>query len=398
MAEKATLIQQLPPVAKKSSSGDSTRVDAKAEASAATELQPETEVSISSFQAVTYGTFVLSFVLAGFAAVVLYRKAINHTGQGFIKSTKLLAATLALMGIHGFVATYGYTNYLREVSDNAPVSLTFLIWIIFGATVGYISNRLIAKNARLKTSDAVVDALLYVTVFILATLAVSDQIGPNASLILALVALITCTAPLSRFFISCKRLKFNQQSRDQRPRKPLLYSLVLLPTLLPLFALIYVAEGIGPDPMLFSINMTASALILLAAINMLAALKRSLSEPASETETTAAASAPAPAAPTMDPLVAELLAEQAAADAEAESGIPAEPAPNIQSVEDLAPKKPPPPTAPKRAPNRPTSPTNKGNNPLEAPKKPEKAQKDSEKSAPNSPKKIMAPSKPKKRF
>ncbi|MFO8026154.1 MAG: hypothetical protein R6U56_00640, partial [Opitutales bacterium] len=117
MADKATLLQSVPPVAEKSASdggidaevkngtgsgagngagaGAGTEVEPEGAGAGAgtevepegagagtgtgTEVEPESDVSMSPFQATTYGSFVLTFILAGFAAVVLFRKGLDVT-------------------------------------------------------------------------------------------------------------------------------------------------------------------------------------------------------------------------------------------------------------------------------------------------------------------------------
>lgn len=405
MAEKATLLQELPPVAKESPSGNT----AKSVSSAGTEVQPDKEHSISAFQAVTYGSFVLSFILAGFAAVVLYRKAIGDIEQRIVRSAKVLASVLAVMAMHGFFATYVYTNYLRNETDSAPISLTVLIWIILGATTGYVSNRLIELKDRLKTSDAVVDAIFYAVIFVSVTLAVSAKIGPNAALILSLLAVILCVVPFSRFFTACKRIKFNRKGAKRKPGRSILYTLVSLPTLVPFFAILYVAELFGPDLTLFFINAVSITLICYISFAMLSQINNTIEKEAGEasgaseaapTATPAAAPAgttgkacePAPA-PTMDPLVAELLAEEEAAKQQAAPAPQAQPAtPDI-----VPPAKPGKPKTKTEQPQKaPTSEEAKPQPP--APKPPGQEQKKDESPAPGSNLKVKPPSKPKKRF
>ncbi|HKK19786.1 MAG TPA: hypothetical protein VJ952_13985, partial [Opitutales bacterium] len=235
---------------------------------------------------------------------------------------------LALTALHGFVATYLYTNYLRNEIDSAPLSLTLLIWIILGAMTGYVSNRLIELKDKLKTSDAIIDATFYALVFACATLAVSPQIGPNAALILALLGLILCVVPFSRFFISCKRIKFNRRGSKRKPGRSVLYTLVSLPTLVPFFAILYVVELLSADLSLFFFNLISLSLVAYISFAMLSRMNNTIGNEVGDTDEAAEAVAepartgvdePA-AAPAMDPLIAELLAEEAAAQEEQPAG------------------------------------------------------------------------------
>jgi hypothetical protein len=390
MAEKATLLQTLPPVAKNTDAKAGPESEAKAEAVTSTEVQSEPGISISPLQLATYGSFILSFVLAGFAAVVIYRKALSKTKESFSGSAKLLAGMLALVSLHGFAATYVYSNYLNRQIDAAPVSLTILIWIIFGAAIGYLGSRLIEKNAKLDTFDAVVDAISYACVYLFATLAVSEQVGPSIALILALVALIAYIVPFSRFLISCKRVKFKRQLTDLRGRQLSLYTQVILPLGIPLAALLYNLELLGAELTLFSINAVTSATVLAASAFMLISMKGASEENENEAGDTTNAQK-AEAAPAIDPLVTELLAEEAQLQREADAESGAEP----DVVTEFAPKEPARPYKPKVLPKKspvvaPKAPRKPG-----APKKPENH---TAKSTPKPDFKVKAPSKPKKRL
>lgn len=399
MADKATLLQKLPPVAKESSPGNT------AQPGAGVEVQPDQETSISAFQAITYGSFVLTFILAGFAAVVLYRKAIGEMEQRIVRSAKILAGALAVMALHGFLATYLYTNYLRNEADSAPLSMTVLIWVILGATTGYVSNRLIELKDKLKTSDALIDGIFYAAVFVSVTLALSPGVGPNAALILSLLALILCIVPFSRFFIACKRIKFNRRGSKRKPGRSILYTLVTLPTLVPLFAILYACELLGPDVTLFFINAVSLALVFYISFAMLARINSSVENEASSemseatvaatpTTTTTKASEPA-TAPAMDPLVAELLAEEAAIQKEKESA----PKPQPEAPDIVPPEKPTrphikkEPTLPKTAPAK-EEPTPQA----QAPKDSGQPQKKNGPTSTNKDLKVKPPTKPKRRF
>jgi len=401
MADKATLLQELPRVGKESTSSNT----AQSVSGAGTEVQPDKEPSISAFQAVTYGSFVLSFILAGFAAVVLYRKAIGDIEQRIVRSAKVLAAVLAFMALHGFFATYVYTNYLRNETDSAPISLTILIWIVLGATTGYVSNRLIELKDKLKTSDAVVDAIFYAAIFVSATVAVSASIGANAALILSLLAIFLSVVPFSRFLTACKRIKFNRKGAKRKPGRSILYTLALLPALVPLFAILYVAELFGPDLTLFFVNAVSITLICYISFAMLSRINNVIEEEVNETSRTSeAAPAAAPAAttgkakepapaPAMDPLVAELLAEEEASK-EQETPAP-QPQPSVPDI--VPPAKPGKPQTKTAQPQK--APTGEETKPQPpAPKAPEPSQKKEESPAPNSNLKVKPPSKPKKRF
>jgi hypothetical protein len=395
MAEKATLLQDIPQVANDSSTG----APAQTGGATGTEVQADQGLSISAFQAVTYGSFVLTFILAGFAAVIVYRKAIGNIEKRIVRSAKVLAGGLAVLALHGFVATYLYTNYLRNESDMAPLSMTVLIWVILGAVTAYVSNRLIELKDKVKTSDAVIDGIFYAAIFLSVTLAVSGVTGPNAALILSLLAIMLCVVPFSRFFTACKRVKFNRRGAKRKPGRSVLYTLVSLPSLVPLIAIVYVFEGLGPDATLFGFNAVSLMLIGYISFAMLTRIKNPIEDgvaagqSAGEASATSKAGGPAKAdkAPEVDPLVAELLAEEEASKKEQ----PSAPAAQPKGPDVAAPAKPGARKEPPRQPKAPGKPAQKK---PEAPQKPEPKQTGDNQPDKDAPLKVKPPSKPKKRF
>lgn len=392
MADKATLLQSVPPVANKTSTASPTRSDTPTGTRMGTELQTDNGLSISSFQAATYASYVLSFILAGFAAVVLFRKAMDMAEQRLSHSSKALAGAFVLMSLHGFFATYIYTRHLRGDIDAAPVSLTLLFWLVIGVTVGYLSNRLLILKDKIKLAEAITDGLFLGLVFALATLAVSPATNANLSLILSLIALVLYTIPLARFFIAFKSVKFRHVELQQPPIQRLLYCLIFIPALTALFSVLYVFKAIGPDAMLFVTNLMSLSFVLLISIFMLGTIKGS-KEQAVQTLTEEL-----PPAATMDPLVQELLAEVEASKAQATVEPKAPPPRQIRPA--TSPKVEPParPGVPKKPGIPPPKPSELHSNQPKAPKKPMSGNKGSSKPAPNTPPTIKAPAKPKKRI
>lgn len=387
MADKATLLDEIPPVAKGSSSGEAPQ--------GVSVTAADQEISITAFQAMTYGSFVLTFVLAGFAGVVLYRKAIGDIEQRIVRSAKTLALVMALMALHGFAATYLYTNYLRNVSDSAPLSMTVLIWVILGATTSFVGYRLIEIKDKLKTSDAVIDSIFYAAVFISVTLALSPSVGANAALILSLLAIILCIVPFSSFFTACKRIKFNRKGSKRKPGRSVLYTLISLPPLVPLFSIFHVVGLLGPDLTLFLLNAVSFTFVSYISFAMLTRIKHPIENQSNQAiQPSAAAAAETPGEPAtktaMDPLVAELLAEQDAMPQE-------EPVP-LETPGVIPPEKPDRPRAKPEAPEEKRQAADKNRQQSEAPQEPGKPKKSVEEANQGSVLKVKPPTKPKKRL
>lgn len=391
MAEKATLIQPLPPIAQEPSSTASRPSELPPKTTASTELQANMDSSMSIFQAVTYGSFVLTFIFAGFAAVVFFRKAKDLAERRLGLSSKALGGALLLVSLHGFFATYIYTRYLRGEIDAAPVSFTILIWLILGLAIGYLTNRLLQLKEKVKVSESMMDGLFLLSVFLCITLAVSPVTNANLSLIFSLLALILYTIPLARFFVAYKTVKFRHVELQQPPLQKLLYCLIFIPAMPVIISLLFIFKAIGPDTMLCITNLVAFSFIILVSTFMLMTIKVS-----TNLEKQIFAEAQAPTA-TVDPLVEELLAEEArsakaSVESRSQSTEVTKPVPSPKTEIPTPPKLPKKPI--KQQPNRteglPKAP--------KIPQKPSLGDKAISKTAPNTPPQIKAPAKPKKRI
>ncbi len=343
--------------------------------------------SMSTFQAATYGSFVLTFILAGFAAVVLYRKGLDTVERRFSDSSKILAVVFALMAMHGFFATYNFTRYLKQTAE-PPISLTLLFWIILGLGISYATNRLLRE--KLKKFEVAIDGFFFAVIFTLVTLAVSPETTTNTSLILSLVALSLFTVPFARFNLTYKAVKRRIPGLQHKSAKRLLNTLVLSPGILLLVVVFYTFDFLGDDTILLFTNLISLIFILLVSVSFLAAIKTLQAEQAEAAQAAETADAPKATtaeAPQTDPLLEQLLAEEQAAQEAAPATAP-----------KSAPKKPSRADIPKKPSIQPPPPPEKGSAAPKAPKKPIPPQKGADKPAPNSPSKIKAPAKPKKRF
>jgi len=342
-----------------------TEAEVPATATTASTAQPaEVAAGISMLQVASYASFVLTFILAGFAAVVLFRKAAKVAEQRFVVSAKLLGGALALAGMHGFFATFLYTSFLRNDASNAPLALTGAIWIVLGAAVGVIVNHLLTPRNKPKMGAVAGDVIAYVCLFGLMTVSLSGGISANTAIILSLLSGLLLIVPVVRATIGLKIAKVRHPELKRTPEQALLYSLLFIPALAPILAFLHACGAFGADVTLLLLNFMTFDFILIGAIAMMVSADDIREQAEEETAAGQARRSPEP--------VVEF------------SG--SKPAPS-----GLKPKKVPP-----RKPGRPGDQRRP-----EPPKKPNRAAPKSDEDdapAPNAPSRVRAPAKPKKRF
>ncbi|WP_269522896.1 hypothetical protein [Coraliomargarita parva] len=424
MSEKATLLTKLPPVAKKTapdpvkassisttkSSSSQTLLSAKSPSSEsstkpslvnvsktastadtakvssqATTVEPASEKTISGFQVVTYASFVLTFILAGFAAVVLFRKAAKIAEQRFIISAKTFAIGAAIMALHGFFNTFLYTNYLRSTDGTAPLVFSMLVWIPMGVAIGIIVNHLLTPKEKPEMAAMIFDGCAYSLIFGCAMLGFSTGIKPNAAIIFSLLSCFLFIVPVARSFTTFRTAMVRHPELKEVSDQVLIYGLIFIPAIFPILSFLRVC-GVGPDGLQFLVNFVTFDFLLVVGLSMLASADELGAESA------AAESAAAETEVAAEPVAAVEVAPEPVAVAKAEAPKPAKQQERVVefSTSSDAPVKKLPPRKPGRL-----SPETRRPEP---PRKPGSVSDAEEAAAPNAPSRIKAPAKPKKRF
>jgi hypothetical protein len=402
--------------------------------SVASEAVAEEASAITAFQAATYGSFVLNFVIAGAAAVILFKKASKLAEERFAVSAKTLAIAAVLIMLHGFFATYLYMAHLRETVSSAPLFWTMAVWILVGPAVGFITRNLLARQDKPNRKAAFTDAGIYGVIFFLTACGVSSGIKTNAALLASLLAGFLMIVPIARSLTAFNVAKARHKELNNVSDQILIYGLLLLPALLPVLAFAHVC-GLSDSLTLFLINFITFDFLLVVGLAMIASadeftpeketqgLAEETAEETAEANTpTAEANTPAAAAAaaTAAPATASMPAPEPAAAAEPPftqakpgkviSGNPDDPIIQFLNSEEGAEKKPTAPLLPKSAPksashtdgrpvdkssHRTLPPRKPGRPGIAPPSKPGSTPADK---APNAPSHLKAPAKPKKRF
>lgn len=377
MSEKATLLTSIPPIEKSTAAEKTsvlTAVSNESTGSVGTvtsEGMPDAAggETITTFQGAIYASFVLTFCLAGFAAVVLFRKASKIAEARFIVGAKALGAACGLIALHGFFATYLYANYLNG-EGAIPLFVMMVLWAFVGPAIAVVLNNLLTPGSTPEKGAVIFDACAYVAIFSCAAIALVPNIKEDGALIFSLIGGFLFIVPVARSVAAFRKATARHPELRETSDQVLTYSLLFLPALLPILAFANVCN-VSDELTLFLFNFITFDFVLIAGMAMIASADDLVPggvESAEEAET------PAPVA-AQEPVAA-----------------PRQPQPTV--VEFNAPRQPKSKPMPPRKPataggGLPAAPRKPGSKPAAAPEVPE---------ATNAPSRIKAPSKPKKRF
>jgi hypothetical protein len=393
MSEKATLLTSIPPVAKstpakkaslltsvdqlptveKSSSLLTAAPQAKAVEVVASEAVAVEEAgqTITAFQGAIYVSFVLTFCLAGFAAVVLFRKASKIAEARFVMGAKSLGIASGLIALHGFFATYLYANYLNG-EGAAPLFVTLALWALVGPAIAVVLNHLLTPESAPEKGAVVFDACAYFAIFTCSSIALIPSIKEDAALIFSLLGGFLFIVPVARSVGAFRKAKARHPELREASDQVLIYSLLFLPALLPILAFANVCK-MSAELTLFLFNFITFDFVLLVGLSMIASAD-DLTPEAKSKESAVEAEQPATAA--------------------AQEVAPAVEQPQPAVVEFSAPKQPKSKKLPPRKPSKVAS-----NSLPPAPRKPGASAASPEVAeATNAPSRVKAPAKPKKRF
>lgn len=339
----------------------------------------EEPLTITSFQYATYASFVLNFLLAGAAAVVLFKKASKLAEERFVLSTRALATACVIILLHGLFATYLYSSHLNEAVSSAPLFMTMAVWVLVGPAVGFIVRNLLARQEKPNRNAAIVDGVIYGFIFLLSACAVSE-IKTNAALLSAIIAGFIMIVPIARSMTAFKVARARHKELNETSDLVLIYGLLLLPAIVPILAFAHVC-GLSDALTLFLINFVTLDFVLIVGLAMIASADELIPDDSSRDDTAPAKAASSKKGATpgqsIDPIIQFLNEDE---DSKIEPVAPARPAAKAP-VRKLPPRK-----------------AGSAADGLKAPKKPGVKPSGKPPAAPNAPSRLKAPAKPKKRF
>lgn len=387
MSEKAVLINKIPPVAKSELPASSSSAVV-----GATAVPAKPEVTISSLQATTYALNVLSFVLAGCMAVVLFRAATKSIGAHLSSAAKLLAAAFGFSALYGLFATYLYRNYLYDAGLGAPLAAFFALWVVLGGIVGAVLVKVQVKDAKVGALISIAGA--FAAAFFCSVLALSLSANENAALGLSLLAITILFIVALQQIQSSQVFKRKNPNLCQAPFQIMVYLLAALPLAISVLGLLSALGTLTADLSLLIYQVILCGFIASVGVLMLRCVSKDANlAPVGAESAPVKAPAQKQEAAHFDPLIAQMKQEDAAieeaqiktADSPVADQKPEPtskektkkdaPSPEVKANpnSESEVKKPAPPKAPEKKAPVPPAPQKTGARPnLKAPSKPQK--------------------------
>lgn len=198
-----------------------------------------TSKSITPLQGGTYASFISAFLFAGFAAIVVLRKASKMSVKRFSNGGKALSFSYLSIAFLGAFGTYVYGGFLNGKNEVFSLIVPVLPWVFAGPLTAVALNFLLTKEDRPENKRMVFDAFLYVIVFgwlIASQVLVFER---EVLLLLSFVGVILLIFPVIRFSVLFRILKTLHSEERKVPANLLVQSLMLLPLALPLLFFVY---------------------------------------------------------------------------------------------------------------------------------------------------------------
>ena len=270
MSEKVTL---LPVTREKKPVEDASAEDTSTEAFTIVNTSPwETIQSLSVFQGAIYASYVLTFCLAGFASVVLYRKALKTKVFRFSMGAKILALAFVGVALNSFFAAYLFNNHMNGGDINAPVICGMLIWALIGPAIAIILNSLLTREDSPGKMKVVLDVFVYLVIFGCIVASMAPDIEKNTSLVFSFFGAFFFIIPVARFLTALSAAKIRHPEVREMFIQILIYVLLFLPVLLPALAVANAYELLNSELKLFLINFITFNFILIGGLLMVIAI------------------------------------------------------------------------------------------------------------------------------
>ncbi|MGK0455807.1 MAG: hypothetical protein ACJAT5_000152 [Lentimonas sp.] len=231
-------------------------------------LSGESNESITSFQGVTYASFILTFCLAGFAAVVVFRKALKASVKRFSIGAKMLSLAYLVIAFNCFFGTYLYSKFLNGGDTLVPLTIPILSWILVGPLVAVVLNSLLTREDAPSAKKILFDAFTYLVIFGCVVASQMPSLGAKEPLVFSFFGAFFFIVPIIRFSTSLKMAKVCHPELQEMFVQILIRSLLFLPVLLPSLVFANVYELTSYELTILLFNLVTFAFVLLTGLLM----------------------------------------------------------------------------------------------------------------------------------
>ncbi len=233
------------------------------------ELYNEANNSITLFQGGTYASFFITFLLAGFAAVAVFRKALSASVKRFSISAKVLSLAFIVIAFFGAFGTYVYSGFLNGGDTSFPLIIPVLSWIFVGPLIAIALNSLLTRENEPAGKKLLFDAFIYIVIFSCAIASQIPSLGEDEPLFFSFLAVFFFIFPIVRFSKSLKMSKAFHPEMQEMFIQILVCSLLFLPILLPSLLFVNSLNIVTDDLALLLLNVVTFVFVLIAGLLMI---------------------------------------------------------------------------------------------------------------------------------
>ncbi len=230
----------------------------------------ESSDTITPFQGITYASFILTFCLAGFAAVAVFRKASKALSvKRFSIGAKMLSLGYLAIAFNGTFGTYLYSRFLNEGDAVFPLIVPILSWILVGPAIAVVLNSLLTREDAPDFKKMIFDAFTYLVIFGCVAASQVPSLKSQEPMVFSFLGAFFFIVPIIRFLASLKIAKGYHPELHEMFVQILIRSLLLLPLLLPFVVFTSVYDLVSHDLTLLLFNLVTSVFVLMTGLLMI---------------------------------------------------------------------------------------------------------------------------------
>ncbi len=238
-------------------------------ASADSNLKIESPDSITTFQGINYASFILTCCLAGFAAIVVFRKALKVSVKRFSIGAKTLSLAYLVIAFNSFFGTYLYSRFLNGDSISVPLTVPILSWILVGPFIAVVLNSLLTRENVPRATKIIFDAFIYLIIFGFVVASQIPSLSAKEPLVFSFFGAFFFIVPIIRFSISLKMSKAYHPELQEMFVQILIRSLLILPILLPTLVFLNVYELTSDELTMLLFNLVTFVFVLMTGLLMI---------------------------------------------------------------------------------------------------------------------------------
>lgn len=286
MSEQSTLIRPVPPIKESGTTpykdnspnydkiftdagNSATNTGEEVVASEGISVVSESTDSISTLEGISYGSFILTSCLAGFAAIAVFRKALKVSVRRFSIGARVLSLGYLIIAFNSFFGAYLYSQFLNGENSPVPLSIPILSWVLVGPAIAVILNALLTRGDVPRIEKVLFDAFTYLVIFGCVVASQIPSLSAKESLVFSFLGTFFFIVPFIRFSISIKVAKTYHPELQEMFVQILIRFLLILPILLPVMVFTNAYELTSDELTMLLFNLVTFVFILMTGLLMI---------------------------------------------------------------------------------------------------------------------------------